>query len=90
LDVGRIRIRAANGEAHDAKLHLPWTYVLTTYSVTFTHVPKGGEDAYVYVTCGFYDPAGQLYGKVYGLKGPVHLNGFLGYQLLDIYPGEKP
>jgi hypothetical protein len=89
LDVGRVRIQAANGEAHDAKLHLAWTVYATTYSVTFTRVPPGGERAYVYVTCGFYD-YGHLNGTVYGLRGPVHLKGFFGYQPFSIYPGEKP
>jgi hypothetical protein len=86
LEVGRVRIQAANGEAHDAKLHL----LHTTYSVTFTRVPKGGERAYVYVSCGFYDPVSHHYGTTYGLKGPVHLDGFFGYQPFNIYPGEKP
>ena len=91
LEVGRVRIQAANGEAHDASLDgLPWKLVLTTYSVKFTHVPPGGELAYVYVTCGMYDSVGHLYGTVYGLKGPVHLNGFFGYQYLNIKPGETP
>jgi hypothetical protein len=90
LTVGRIRIQAANGEAHDADVHLAWTYVLTTYSVKFTRVPQGGESAYVYVTCGFYDPAGHFYGTVYGLKGPIHLDSIAGYQWQSISPGEKP
>jgi hypothetical protein len=87
LDVGRVRIQAANGEAHDAKLHLAFTVYATTYSVKFTRVPKGGELAYVYVTCGFYN-GGHLYGANYGLKRPIHLDGFFGYELLRIKPGK--
>jgi hypothetical protein len=87
LDVDQVRIQAANGEAHDAKLHLAFTVYATTYSVKFTRVPKGGELAYVYVTCGFYN-GGHLYGAKYGLKGPIHLNGFFGYQPLIIRPGK--
>ena len=65
VPTSRVRVQAANGEAHDASANTLTGY----YAMDFNNVPSKGESAVAYVYCGL-SPQAPTYGNQIMLSRP--------------------
>jgi hypothetical protein len=66
IPTSRVRVQAANGEAHEA----PANTVTGYYVMDFNNVPSAGETAIAYVYCGL-NASAPTYGRQFLLSRPA-------------------